>query len=176
MTTAPELLTDRLLLRQHRQSDFAALHRQWSDPENTEHITGKASTEAESWTRLLRYAGHWNLLGFGYWAICRKDNGCYLGEAGFLQTTPPDQDGIDPVPEAGWILGKEHTGMGYGLEAVSRILHWADAEANWAKTECVITQPNLRSAALACKLGYQKTGPHPEREVDSYTRFNPHAK
>ena len=136
------------------------------------HITGKPATQAESWSRLLRYAGHWNLVGYGYWAICLKADESYLGEAGFLRIDPPDDADIDAKPEAGWVLGSAHTGMGYGLEAMTRILNWADSEANWATTECVIGAANTRSIALANKLGFEQSGHSKERNANTYTRFN----
>ncbi len=55
----------------------------WADPEVTRYIGGKPLTEEESWARLLRYVGHWSLLGFGYWVVEEKTTGNFIGEVGF---------------------------------------------------------------------------------------------
>jgi hypothetical protein len=84
MTHAPDLHTARLHLRAHRLDDAAALHRMWSDPAVVRHLGGEPSRVDESWARLLRYAGMWPLLGFGYWAVTDRDTSIYLGDCGFL--------------------------------------------------------------------------------------------
>ena len=54
----------------------------WADPEVTRYIGGRPFGVEEVWTRLLRYAGHWALLGYGYWAVIEKSSGRFVGEAG----------------------------------------------------------------------------------------------
>ncbi len=49
----------------------------------TRHIGGRPFTAEESWSRLLRYAGHWYLLGFGYWAVVERGTNRFVGEVGF---------------------------------------------------------------------------------------------
>ena len=80
---APILETERLKLRGHRLDDFVHCAAMWADPIVTKHIGGRPFTEEESWTRLLRYVGHWALLGFGYWVVEEKITGSFIGEAGF---------------------------------------------------------------------------------------------
>ena len=79
----PVLQTARLKLRGHRIEDISALAAMWADPTVTQYIGGTPATSEESWTRLLRYIGHWTLMGFGYWAIEQKETARYIGEAGF---------------------------------------------------------------------------------------------
>jgi hypothetical protein len=71
---APILETERLTLRGHRLDDFGPYAAMWADPVVTQHIGGKPIPEEESWTRFLRQAGHWALLGFGYWVVEEKAN------------------------------------------------------------------------------------------------------
>ena len=77
----PVIETERLILRGHVLEDSEASLALWTDPEVTRFIGGKPSTTEEVWPRLLRYAGHWSLLGFGYWAITEKATGRFVGEA-----------------------------------------------------------------------------------------------
>ena len=90
-TDIPVIETPRLTLRGHRLDDFSDCAAMWADPIVTRHIGGKPFSEEDTWTRLLRYAGHWLLLGFGYWAIEEKDTGSFVGELGIrrLQTRHP---------------------------------------------------------------------------------------
>ena len=74
----PVLETERLKLRGHRLDDFIASAAMWADPNVTRHIGGKPLTEEESWTKFLRYVGHWALLGFGYWVVEEKATGSFL--------------------------------------------------------------------------------------------------
>src|SRR6266852_3653014 len=79
----PILETARLKLRGHRLGDFTNCAAMWADPGVTRYIGGKPLNEEESWTKLLRYVGHWSLLNFGYWVVEEKATGMYIGEIGF---------------------------------------------------------------------------------------------
>ena len=78
-----EFETDRLILRPHVREDFDESYALWSDETVTRFIGGKPFSREEVWTRLLRYAGHWALLGYGYWVIREKNSGRFVGEIGF---------------------------------------------------------------------------------------------
>jgi RimJ/RimL family protein N-acetyltransferase len=76
MSIAPPLLTtSRLTLRPHTRDDFLESYAMWSDPEVIRYIGGKPFTREEVWARLLRYAGHWAMLGYGYWVVREKESG-----------------------------------------------------------------------------------------------------
>ncbi|WNJ89842.1 GNAT family N-acetyltransferase [Bosea sp. 685] len=73
--------TERLLLRPPVLDDFEACYALLSDPAVMSFIGGPMSRE-ESWHRLLRYAGHWSLLGYGLFVIIEKESGRLLGQTG----------------------------------------------------------------------------------------------
>jgi RimJ/RimL family protein N-acetyltransferase len=79
----PVIETKRLRLRGHRLDDFGDVAAMWADANVTKQIRDQPFTREESWTRLLRYVGHWALLGFGYWVAEDKQTGKFLGEVGF---------------------------------------------------------------------------------------------
>ena len=79
----PVLETERLRLRGHRLDDFAASSAMWADEVVTRYIGGRPFTEEEVWARLLRYVGHWALVGYGYWVLEEKATGAFVGEMGF---------------------------------------------------------------------------------------------
>lgn len=128
----------------------------WADPIVTRHIGGRAFTEQECWFRLLRYLGHWALLGYGYWAIEEKASGRFAGETGFAdfkrELVPP----IHGVPEIGWALAPWAHGKGYAAEAVGAAVEWGSQHLPSRRTVCLIDPGNLRSIKLAQNLGYRQ--------------------
>jgi RimJ/RimL family protein N-acetyltransferase len=154
LTGAPSLETARLKLRAHRLDDFPALAAMWADPIVARFIGGKPLTEEESWTKLLRYAGHWSLLGFAYWAVEEKQGGRFLGELGFANYKREIQPSIGSTPEAGWIFSPAAHGKGYASEALREVLAWGDAHFAHGRTVCLIHPDNAASIRLARKCGY----------------------
>src|SRR5262252_376878 len=81
----PTLETERLRLRPHTAADFPACTTLWADSSVTRFIGGRALTREEVWARLLRYAGSWQWLGFGYWAVEETSTGRFIGELGLAR-------------------------------------------------------------------------------------------
>ncbi len=156
ITAIPRLETKRLRLRQHTLQDFDALHAMWGEPAVYRHIAGRPSSREESWSRLLRYLGHWALLGYGYWAVEERSTGDFLGEMGFADF----HRDIDPPfagrPELGWILKTSAHGKGYATEALTAIASWGDAHFEAPETACIISPGNEPSIRLARKIGFQE--------------------
>jgi RimJ/RimL family protein N-acetyltransferase len=128
----------------------------WGDPVVTRFIGGRPFSEEEVWARLLRYAGHWSWLGFGYWAIELKSTGAFIGELGFADYKRDVQPSLDGLPELGWVLTTSAHGRGFATEAVRAALAWGDAGFNPARTVCMINPENLASIRVAIKCGYQE--------------------
>lgn len=153
-TLVPALETERLLLRGHHVDDIGECAAMWADPEVNAHISGVPSTYEQSWSRLLRYAGHWHHLGFGYWAVIDKADGSFVGEVGLAdhrRTTEPDLTG---KPEAGWVFASRAHGKGYATEAVTAMLAWADAQLPFALTSAIFDPAHEASISVARKVGY----------------------
>jgi RimJ/RimL family protein N-acetyltransferase len=150
---APRLETARLVLRAHRAADLEALACMWADPVVVRHISGQPSTRAESWARLLRYAGHWALLGFGYWAIEERASGRFVGEVGLADFKRQMEPSPGNDPEIGWVLAPHAHGRGLATEAVARVVAWADEELG-VRTWCMIHPDNTASLRVAGKCGY----------------------
>jgi len=75
---APRLQTERLILRPHRPEDFTECAALWTDPAVVRYTIGSAAPAQRTWQRLLAYCGHWQLLGFGYWAVESISDGRYI--------------------------------------------------------------------------------------------------
>jgi len=171
-TSCPVLETSWLRLRAHRLDDFAACAAMWADPAVTRYIGGKPLTEEEAWTKFLRYAGHWSLLGFGYWAVEEKETGRFIGELGFADYKRNMQPSIQGTPEAGWIFSPAAHGKGYATEALREVLDWGEVRFEGGRTVCLIHPENAASIRLAEKCGYkeaQKTS-YKERPAILFSR------
>jgi RimJ/RimL family protein N-acetyltransferase len=151
----PLLDTERLLLRGHRIDDFPHSASMWADPSVIQHILGRPQTREESWFRLLRYIGHWALLGFGYWVLVEKETGNFIGEAGFSDYKRDIEPSLENVPEIGWVLSTRAQGKGLATEAVRAITAWGDAHFQ-TRTACIIAPGNTASFRVAEKCGYQE--------------------
>lgn len=156
VAAVPILTTPRLVLSAHTRADFADDLALWTDPVVTRFIGGRPSQPDEVWARLLRYAGLWALLGYGYWAIRDRADGRFLGEAGLADFHRAIDPPLGDIPEAGWILRPEAQGRGLAFEAMSAILHWSQEAAGHARTVCIIAPENEPSLALARRLGYRQ--------------------
>jgi RimJ/RimL family protein N-acetyltransferase len=152
----PRIETARLTLRGHRLDDFADSFAMWSDPQVTRFIGGKPSTEEEAWSRLLRYAGHWPLLGFGYWLVEETATGRFVGEVGFANFRRDLNPPLGDRPEAGWALATWAQGQGYATEAVRAAHAWGDAHFGARTTVCMIAPEHLASLRLAERVGYRE--------------------
>jgi RimJ/RimL family protein N-acetyltransferase len=152
----PILETERLRLRGYRLDDFVHCAAMWADPEVTRYIGGKPLTEEESWTKFLRYAGHWALLGFGYWVAEEKTTGTLVGEIGFADYKRDLEPSLKGVPEIGWVLASQAHGKGYATEAVRAAVAWGDAHFSSARTACIIAPENVASIRVAVKCGYRE--------------------
>lgn len=152
---APEIVTARTLMRGHRPADFEAMMAMWSDDIVTRFILGRPSTANETWSRLLRYIGHWQALGFGYWAIEDRDTGRFIGEVGFANYKRDIEPSLGDVPEAGWALASQAHGKGIATEVMTAALDWADRNFPDPKTVCILDLEHHGSMRVAEKLGYR---------------------
>lgn len=165
----PIIDTARLTLRGHALGDFPDCAAMWADPEVTRHIGGRPFAEEEVWARLLRYAGLWALLDFGYWVVRERASGRFVGEAGLADYHRELTPALDGAPEVGWALASWAHGRGYATEAVAAALAWSDAHfaarrlvdprATPTRTVCIIAPGNGASIHVAEKCGYRPEAP-----------------
>lgn len=128
----------------------------WADPEVVRHISGVPSSREQSWGRLVRYRGHWTLLGYGYWAVEERETGEFIGEVGFADYQRDMQPSLDGMPELGWALARHAHGKGYATEAVRAALRWAKNHfAHATRIVSTITPDNVASVRVAEKCGLQ---------------------
>lgn len=149
--------TSRLILRAHHKNDFNAMLAMWSNDQVVRFIGGKPSTRQQTWARLLGYAGHWQLMGFGFWAVEERSSGNFIGELGFADFKRDLTPSIEGIPELGWALTPTVHGRGYATEALTAALDWGKANLSSATSVCIISPENAPSLRVAEKIGFRET-------------------
>jgi RimJ/RimL family protein N-acetyltransferase len=142
-----ELLTERLHLRPFRADDFEAHARICADPDVMRYIRAGALPRADAWWQMARYMGHWQLRGYGLWAVVERTTGDLIGHLGFLN--PEGGHGF----ELGWALARDAWGRGFALEGTRAAVHHAFTALNRDHIACLIRPENTRSIRLAERLG-----------------------
>ncbi len=147
MNLIPRLETERLILRELRQDDFEALASFMADPEVTRYLTGEPMTRSDAWRSMATTLGHWQLRGYGIWAVERKSDGAFMGRVGLLN--PEGWPGL----EVGWTLGQPYWGAGYATEAARTAMNYAFLTQPVERIISVIDPDNKASQAVATRLG-----------------------
>jgi RimJ/RimL family protein N-acetyltransferase len=150
----PVLETDRLMLRPLGLQDLDAYVAFWQDPQVVRYISGSPVSREQSWRRLIGTVGHWQLLGFGFFAIEEKNSGQLIGEAGFQEMRRDLHPAIEGTLETGWALLPAFQGKSYATEAVVAAMDWADRTHPALDYSCIISPENRPSLKLARKLGF----------------------
>jgi RimJ/RimL family protein N-acetyltransferase len=152
----PVIETERLRMRGHRVEDFEECVSMWAAPEVTRYTTGKPLTREEVWARLLRYLGHWDVMGFGYWVIEEKATGAFVGELGFVDWKREVEPSLEGMAEMGWILVPCAHGKGYATEAALAAIAWSEKNLDGTKVVCMIDPANTASIRVAEKIGFRE--------------------
>jgi RimJ/RimL family protein N-acetyltransferase len=175
VTSAPELETERLLLRGFREDDLREHAAILSDPVVMEHFGGHLFGREDSWRRLLGGVGLWQLQGTGLLAAERKSDGKLVGHLGLFDYHREITPSIEGVPELGYIFAREVHGQGIAGEACRALLAWADATLDANETVAMISIGNAPSMKLAQRLGYERQpdGIYREEPVSLWKRRRP---
>lgn len=144
----PQLSTPRLILRAFGEQDFEAYANMCSDPEVMRYIgNGKSLSREESWRNMAMIVGHWQLRGYGMWAVEEKSNGEMIGRIGYWQ--PDGWPGL----EIGWSLRRQFWGFGYATEGAKAAMAYGFENLGMSRLISLIRPENLASRRVAEKLG-----------------------
>ena len=168
------IVTNRLTMRWPALSDLPDMAELWSDPKVVRYIGGRAFTQEEIWQRLLRYRGHWALLGYGYWTIRETATGAFVGEIGFGDWRRTGLPELVGRPEAGWVLTPAMQGKGYAGEALDAALDWLEKAIRPSSSVCIIAPENKPSLRLAERRDYQIVRQATYGETDTFILVRGH--
>ena len=145
------LRTERLVLRMFREDDLDEYAALAGDPEVTRYL-GDGSTlgRADAWRQMAMILGHWQLRGYGMWAVEESATGRLAGRIGFFN--PEGWPGF----ELGWTLAREFWGRGYATEGAGRALEYGFNEMGREHVISLIRPANLPSIRVAERLGERR--------------------
>ena len=149
--TITTLQTEHLNLRAFREADLDDYARICADPEVVRHI-GDPFSRAEAWLHIAMMLGHWQLRGYGMWAIENRASGALIGRVGFYE--PDGWPGL----ELGWMLARTEWGHGLATESAAAALAFAFAILRKPHVISLIRQQNIASIRVAEKVGERLQG------------------
>ncbi len=160
MHSVPELETERLRLRGYELRDFEGFHQCWSDPRILRHIAPGTGSRESSWRRFSALVGHWQLRGYGIWALERKGeepgHGVVIGSAGFLNVERDIGFDLDGCVELAWALAPDFHRQNYASEAMRAVYAWGAEFLADRQPVALIDADNAPSRRLASKLGLRR--------------------
>jgi RimJ/RimL family protein N-acetyltransferase len=143
------LRTERLTLRPASMADWP-LYRDFYASDAADFVGGPTD-EKTAWRLFSGQAGHWPLLGFGWFVI--EDATGAAGTCGLHH--PPYQADL----EIGWVTFAAAQGKGYATEAARAVLTWGwTAFPDVPRIVSYIDSGNAASQAVAAKLGAAWSG------------------
>jgi RimJ/RimL family protein N-acetyltransferase len=146
--------TERLILRQWRDEDYATFAGINADPRVMRYfpqtLSRSESDELADRCRELIAARGW-----GFWAVELKRSGEFIGLVGL--NSADDRIPCSPSTEIGWRLGFGHWGKGYATEAANRALRYAFEALMLDEVVAFTTVTNRRSRAVMKRLGMVDT-------------------
>lgn len=143
--TIPRLKTERLLLREYREADFAEFAAFYGT-ERSRFIGGPLTRET-AWRGLATHLGHWALRGYGFWAVEERSTGQFCGHVGLWFP-----EGWY-APEIGWVMMPNSEGKGIAHEAAIAARAYAYGTLGWKTAVSMIDPANIRSIRLAERMG-----------------------
>ncbi|MGH1463783.1 MAG: GNAT family N-acetyltransferase [Cognatishimia sp.] len=158
MTPNPSITTDRLILRRPAARDTDTVVAFFQSP-RAEHAGGPF-TLGKAWRQFAAEVGHWDLLGYGMWAVTTKDSDQIIGLVG--PWCPADW----PESEIGWLIFGDAEGKGFAFEAAQAALRHAFQDLGWTTAVSYIAAENTRSIALAERLGATLDASAPQPKPD----------
>ena len=101
-----------------------------------------------------RIRERWAELGYGLWAVERKDTGGFIGYVGLWPATFPAH--FTPAVEVGWRLAADQWGRGYATEGARAALEYGFGTLALDEIVSFTSARNLRSIRVMERLGMHR--------------------
>ena len=167
-----ELESNRLGFRQFNQEDLDDYYHMVSDKEVMRYLgDGKVLNKMDCWIQMASMLGHWQLRGYGMWAIVEKSTNKFVGRVGLFN--PEGWPGI----EVCWAINRDSWGKGFATEAALETVRWALDQKKYTKLISLIKPENIASIKVAEKIGhvYERTITVKEQKALLYSILLPQA-
>jgi RimJ/RimL family protein N-acetyltransferase len=149
--------TERLVLRRWVAGDAPAMEAIWREPEVWRALQPNRSFDRDQWRSMLeRHVRHWDIHGFGLWAVTTREQQEPMGWIGASHPTfvPELADEV----EIGWTLRPALWGKGLATEGARAAIDAAFTELPPDRVISLIDPENHRSIAVASRLGMNPAG------------------
>jgi RimJ/RimL family protein N-acetyltransferase len=158
------LSTNRLVLRMFTERDWEPLAEMFADEECVKYTVGSVQPKYWVWRQICAYLGHWQIRGYGPYAVVEKTSGELLGPVGLW--CPGDW----PEPEIKYSIRRKFWGNGYVSEAAFAVQQMAAKELKWTRLISLINPANERSKAVARRIGgeLEKTIPFRDGQAEVF--------
>ena len=150
MRHLPKIDTARLRLRPWRDDNRPAFAELNADPRVMEHLPAVLSRR-ESDAFVDRIEAHFELHGFGLWAVELREAACFAGFVGL--SIPRFQAHFTPCVEVGWRLAHQHWGQGFATEAATAALSFGFERLDLDEIVSFTVPGNLRSRGVMERIG-----------------------
>ncbi|MEL6451616.1 MAG: GNAT family N-acetyltransferase [Pseudomonadota bacterium] len=156
---APQLTTDRLILRQPQASDLPAYTAYCAGLRSR--FVGGPFDAPKAFDKFAAITGHWALRGFGRYIMTLGDTP--IGHVGPMQLDATE------APELTWTLWDgAHEGHGYATEAATRVRDHLFDDPGWPQLTVYILPDNAGSRAIADRIGATRSdAPAPDWYADA---------
>lgn len=145
MADIPILKSERLILRCPTIEDWPQYSKLMMSDRSV-YMGGPYSLE-QAWGWFCHDIAQWRLFGHGGLMIVSRQTGKCIGQVG-INSGP-----LFPEHELGWLLYPQAEGAGYALEAATTFKAWAFEALNLQSLVSYVSPSNVRSRALAERLG-----------------------
>jgi len=156
--------TERLILREMTREDFDALSKVLKDDDNMRYYPHSFTDEhVKNW--IERNIKRYSVLGFGLWAMCLKETGEVIGDAGVTMQS------INSfiAPEIGYHVRSDLHRRGYAREATEAVRDWTFNNLPFGAIYSYMKYTNLPSQKTAMSWGCKLVDEYAD-EVNEITR------
>ncbi|WP_339893263.1 GNAT family N-acetyltransferase [uncultured Algibacter sp.] len=118
--------TERLILREFRESDLDGMFELDSDPEVHRYLGNKPVKTKEESQRIIASAlKQYKERGIGRWAVIEKSSGEFVGWSGLKLNTEYNMNGFTRYYDVGYRLIKRYWGKGFATESGKAAVNYA---------------------------------------------------
>ena len=148
--------TERLILRPFREDDLDGYLALVNHPDAMRAMgDAEPRTREQGWRTLALYMGHWQMRGYGPFAVEERASGAFVGRIG--PWFPPGWPGLELI----WAVDRAHWGRGIAPEAARAARDFVFRTLDPPELISLVEPGNLPSRRVAEKLGAT-----PIRQVD----------
>lgn len=143
-----QLKTERLILREMNDTDYASLYAVLADSHIMQHYPYTFDEkQVRGW--ITRNKERYRILGFGLWAVCLKETREMIGDCGLTM----QMIGNSVKPEIGYHIRKDHQRKGYAKEAAIAVRDWTFNNTPFNEIYSYMKYTNVPSAQTAISWG-----------------------